>query len=106
MWIITKADKALFALLNSKMGWYLISNYCTAIQNGYQLIFQYFGQIPIPIRIAESNILLTEKVDQILTAKAADPKADTSAPEAEIDRLVYALYGLTEEEIEVVEGRV
>ena len=30
--------------------------------------------------------------------------ADTSDHEAEIDQLVYALYGLTKEEIAVVEG--
>jgi hypothetical protein len=29
--------------------------------------------------------------------------ADTTALEKEIDRLVYGLYGLTEEEIEVIE---
>ena len=34
-------------------------------------------------------------VDRILKAKDADAKADTSALEAEIDRLVYDLYGLT-----------
>lgn len=32
-----------------------------------------------------------------------NPLADTSALEAEIDRLVYDLYGLTEEEIRIVE---
>jgi hypothetical protein len=43
--------------------------------------------------------------------KRADPAADTSAWEGEIDRLVYALYGLspagmiTEEEIAIVEGK-
>ena len=42
-------------------------------------------------------------VDKILAAKRADPQADTSAWEREIDGLVYALYGLTEEEIAVVE---
>ncbi|GAB3026589.1 class I SAM-dependent DNA methyltransferase [Spirosoma pulveris] len=103
MWIITKADKALFGLLNSKMGWYLISNYCTAIQNGFQLIYQYFGQIPIPLRLTDSQEILTTKVDQILTAKATDPTADTSALEAEINQLVYELYGLTDEEIAIVE---
>ena len=36
--------------------------------------------------------------------KQADPKADTSALEKEIDKLVYELYGLTEEEIKVVES--
>ena len=42
---------------------------------------------------------------RILAAKRADPAADTSAWEREIDRLVYELYGLTEEEIAIVEGR-
>jgi hypothetical protein len=37
--------------------------------------------------------------------QGADPEADTSEWEAEIDRLVFQLYGLTEEEIAVVEGR-
>ncbi len=31
--------------------------------------------------------------------------ADTSALERQIDEMVYKLYGLTEEEIEIVEGR-
>ena len=38
------------------------------------------------------------------TAKQADPSADTSALESEIDRLVYELYGLSEEEVRIVEG--
>ncbi|MBT9142973.1 MAG: hypothetical protein DDT29_01372 [Dehalococcoidia bacterium] len=33
-----------------------------------------------------------------------DPAADVSTLEAQIDQLVYDLYGLTEEEIEIVEG--
>jgi hypothetical protein len=44
-------------------------------------------------------------VDQILIAKKKDPSADTPALEAEIDQLVYALCGLTPEEIEIVEAR-
>ena len=42
-------------------------------------------------------------VEEILQAKATNPAVDTSALEAEIDRLVYQLYGLTEEEIATVE---
>jgi hypothetical protein len=38
--------------------------------------------------------------------KQQDSAADTSALEAEIDRMVYDLYGLTEEEREIVEGGV
>ena len=43
------------------------------------------------------------EVDRILAAKERDPKADTTAWEREIDRLVYELYGLTEDEIKLVE---
>jgi adenine-specific DNA-methyltransferase len=38
-------------------------------------------------------------------AKRADPQADTSALEGEIDQLVYQLYGLSEDEVRIVEGR-
>ena len=48
MWIIPTNDKGLLAILNSKMGWWLITKYCTQIQNGCQLIWKYFGQIPVP----------------------------------------------------------
>lgn len=40
----------------------------------------------------------------VFIAKRADPAADTAVLEAEVDRLVYDLYGLTEDEIKVVEG--
>jgi adenine-specific DNA-methyltransferase len=36
-------------------------------------------------------------------AKRSDPSADVSAWEREIDQLVYRLYGLTPEEIKIVE---
>jgi len=43
-------------------------------------------------------------VDKILDAKRANTQADVTAWEREIDQLVYKLYGLTEEEIKIVEG--
>jgi hypothetical protein len=43
-------------------------------------------------------------IDLILAAKQRDAEADVSALEREIDQLVYALYGLTPEEIKIVEG--
>ena len=42
-------------------------------------------------------------VAQIHAAKKKDPDADTSALERQIDQMVYILYGLTEEEIKIVE---
>jgi len=61
----------------------------------------------LPIKLADSKT--QEKieilVDNILSAKKKNPEADTSAIETEIDKLVYQLYGLTEEEIKIVEGK-
>jgi len=42
-------------------------------------------------------------VDKILLAKKENLHADTSEWEWEIDRLVYGLYELTDEEIAVIE---
>jgi adenine-specific DNA-methyltransferase len=103
MWIIPGNNKFLFGLLNSKMGWWLISKYCTAIQNGNQLVWKYFGQIPIPTgnELLEESIKLI--VDQILSIKRNDKAPVTTILESEIDKLVYQLYGLSEEEIKIVE---
>ena len=40
-----------------------------------------------------------------LTAKALNPKADTTLLERQIDEMVYKLYELTEEEIGIIEGK-
>ena len=47
---------------------------------------------------------MTRLVDRILAAKQRDAKADVSALERAIDELGYARYGLTPEEIQVVES--
>ena len=61
--------------------------------------------IPIPQNYnAEMSGKMVKIVDDILSMKAKDSAADTHALEAEIDRQVYALYGLTPEEIAMVEG--
>ena len=62
-------------------------------------------KLPIPDVTLEQQVPIIELVDQILEIRRADPLADTGEQEAEIDRLVYALYGLTEEEIAAMEGR-
>jgi hypothetical protein len=40
----------------------------------------------------------------IIAAKQENPNADTTALEREIDNLVYALYGLTPEEVAIIES--
>lgn len=67
MWFLSIKDKALLALLCSRMGWWLISNYCPRIQNGYQLIWDNFKQISIPSelppRLGELADLLMQDVE-------------------------------------------
>lgn len=62
-------------------------------------------KLPIPDVTLEQQAPIIELVDQILEIRRADPLADTGEQEAEIDRLVYGLYGLTEEEISTMEGK-
>lgn len=62
------------------------------------------AQIPIPHASDEQQRMIEAIVNDILAAKAANLAADVSALEAEIDQRVYALYGLTAEEIRIVEG--
>jgi hypothetical protein len=63
-----------------------------------------FNNLPIPEIAAIDRTKLDSIVDRILAVKQREPEANTSALEAEIDRHVYALYGLTKEEIALVEG--
>ncbi len=173
MWIIPTDNKALLGLLNSKMGWWLITKYCTQIQNGYQLIWKYFGQIPVPkldspklTELVEKMIEITKSKQTIVNsfikyfksqftidklsrklenwhelefaefikelnkaikksgaeklsksdemdwmevfenkkAEAQTLKAEIEKTDKEIDQMVYKLYGLTEEEIKIIEG--
>ena len=64
--------------------------------------------VPIPPITEANQGLVAEienKVDEIIAAKAAAPNADTSNLENEIDKLVYDLYDLTDDEIAIVEGK-
>ena len=61
-------------------------------------------QRPIDISSLPNRDVVSKEIDQILAAKKQDPNTDTLALEREIDELVYNLYGLTEEEIRIVEG--
>ena len=48
---------------------------------------------------------IIDKVDDILLAKIADTNADISIKECEIDILVYHLYGLTYDEVLIVDSK-
>lgn len=63
-----------------------------------------YPNIPIPEATAEQQKPIIDLVDKILSAKQADSSADTSKEEVEIDRLVYALYALTGDDVKIIES--
>ena len=104
----------LLGILNSRLFWFAISNISIpfgvrAGEYRYRLIYQYMEKVPIrPIDLTSPSERsahdgLVDLVQRILSAKQAALKADTTALEREIDERVYRLYGLTAEEIKIVE---
>ena len=99
--------KVLCAILNSSLIFKYIkikhssSSYCGAITFSPDMI----NNLPIPesIHILQEPIIAL--VDTILTAKHNNPNADITVEEMAIDRLVYQLYGLTDEEVAIIEGK-
>ena len=103
--IIPTGDLTLLAIINSRLIDFFLKQIASTKQNGYfEYKPVYVSQLPIVDPGVESGGKIRTIVNQILTTKRADPLAGTSDLEAEIDRLVYELYGLTAEEIKVVEG--
>lgn len=95
----------LIGILNALLTTFFFSKISSEIRGGFfRWKRQYVEIIPIPeiSEIEQQPIIVL--VTQILAAKQSNPKADTSGFEAEIDQLVYGLYGLTEEEIRIVES--
>ena len=107
--MITGSDlEILVGLLSSTLMTFAYKRYCSGTvlgAKGYQYNKHALEKLlvaNIPASQQQSFITL---VDQILDAKKADPNADISSLEDEIDKLVYELYNLTEEEIAIVEER-
>lgn len=99
--IITKDEGVslyfLLGILNSKLMNYL---FATKFLN-LAIKAEYLKQVMIP-SASDKNIITLVK--EILQTKRMNSGTDTSSLEHEIDQLVYQLYGLTDEEIAIVEG--
>ena len=103
---LTPFSHYLLAVLNSKLlDWYFRLIGVERDGGYYEYKPMFIERLPIPQITAAEQRPFIRLADRILSAKAADPTADTSEQEAEIDRLVYTLYGLTEEEVAAVEGK-
>ncbi|NOX85731.1 MAG: methyltransferase, partial [Chlorobi bacterium] len=109
--------KFILGILNSKlMNFYHSSNYLDLSKNLFQkILIQNCKKFPIPEQNNKANKII-QLVDTILNLNDLLHSASLETErqqlqraidhaEKKIDQLVYELYGLTEEEIRIVEGR-
>jgi hypothetical protein len=106
--ITAKTIKTFCAVFNSTLIRYYLTFLFSSENNYTYASKETMEKIPLPPIIASNEPIVHQiesLVDKILAAKKENPQADTGEWEREIDRLVYRLYDLTEEEIQVVKGR-
>jgi hypothetical protein len=115
-------DKRLLAFLGSRLFWFLIAGISIpfgmrAGKYRYRLIYQYMEHIPV--RLGEAGMKAIEdrmsaSADTMLSLhkrlageklpqKREQIEREITATDRQIDQLVYQLYGLTEDEIRIVE---
>jgi hypothetical protein len=63
-------------------------------------------KLPIAIGTKQQQTRIETTANKVIAAKKSNPNADTTSLEKKIDRLIYQLYQLTEEEIKIVEENV
>jgi hypothetical protein len=94
----------LLGLLNSKVTQWYISRTSTQMRGGwYSFESRFIKSIPIktPNKLEQNEII--KIVLRIISLKKESPNSNTDLLEKKIDQIVYTLYGLTEEEIKIVE---
>ncbi|MEW6359093.1 MAG: N-6 DNA methylase [Planctomycetota bacterium] len=106
----------LLGLLNSRLLFWRLQQMSNIFRGGWiTCTKQYFGELPIVVADQSRHDQMVRLVEQMLEAKKRLAKAwidkektyyerTCAALDREIDRLVYDLYGLTDEEIAIVEG--
>ncbi len=95
--------KYLLAFLNSKLSKWYFERISTTSGMGTTRWFAYKVEL-LPIAKTDNPQPFIDVVDQILTSKARnEPTTDL---EERIDAMVYELYGLSDEEIAVAEGKI
>jgi hypothetical protein len=97
--------KFLLAVLNSKISEWYFNQISTTTGMGTNRWKKYkIELLPIKAPLEQEEKKIEALVDKIIYLKKSNPSADATDLETEIDRLVYELYGLTDEEIRIVEG--
>ncbi|KAF0152212.1 MAG: hypothetical protein FD143_1309 [Ignavibacteria bacterium] len=94
--------KFILGLINSRLlnFWYY-KKFALPTVSGYEL-----HQLPIKIVHDEIQQIIISLVNKILTVKQQNPQTDTKQLENQIDIMVYKLYNLTYEEVEIIDPQI
>jgi len=101
LFLIPTDRKALLGFLNSKLVWFWLKKKANILRGALALQSPYILSIPL-LPGLQDNSEIENLVNQIIDIKEKNKSADTSALEHEIDQVVNELYGLTEDEIQIV----
>lgn len=94
--------KVLMAILNSRLCWWFMQNTGTVMSGGfYRYKPAYIKPFPLPSDMVLSKSSL--EIENLVKAIEQEKENDTSALENQIDFLVYHLYGLTYDEVLIVD---
>ena len=94
--------KVLMAVLNSRLCWWFMQNTGTVMSGGfYRYKPAYIKTFPMPSDMVLSKSSL--EIENLVKAIEQEKENDTSALENQIDFLVYHLYGLTYDEVLIVD---
>ena len=105
--IVTERIYWLGAFLNSKLFDYCFrDNFPELLGGTRELRKVFFDKIPVKQISEKEEFPFKEVVCQILDLKTQNTFADIHHLENQIDQLVYQLYGLTVEEIEIIEKSI
>ena len=97
--------KFLTGVLNSRLVTFWLRRKGKMQGGNYQVDKEPLLNIPLPPPEDCNQKPIIDLVDEILVAKKRNPVANTEELERKIDKLVYELYGITDEkEIAVIEG--
>jgi hypothetical protein len=122
-YFIPRRDLYLLGLLNSSLGHFYFVKTCAGLEGKNETYLRFFGQylegFPVrPINVSDPAdvarhdrmVSLVEQMLELHKRLAAASASDRElyqrqidATDREIDKLVYELYGLTEEEIRIIE---
>lgn len=94
----------LLGIMNSSVLWYFIKNTSTPFNNNYYYFkTQYLEKFTFPDCL-ENNDVVNKIIDLVKQVLNINMVTDINILEDKIDYLVYELYSLTKEEIEIVEN--